>query len=109
MARQLGNVLWGKRGDGLRSRIIVIAAVVAVALLAPAVGRAATVSSQLLAKAQTNPGQTFDVIIQTGGGSTSPSTAVVNASPRSSGRRSTTRSGRRATWGSGGRPREEGC
>jgi serine protease AprX len=66
----VGSALWGKKDGGTRPRAIVAAVVAAVAALAvPAIAHAGDVPPSLLAQAQSNPSQTFNVIIQTGTGS----------------------------------------
>jgi hypothetical protein len=64
--KNVDNALWGKKDGGARPRVLAAAVMAVVAALAgPAIGRAADVPAPLLAQAQANPTQTFNVIIQT--------------------------------------------
>jgi serine protease AprX len=91
--KNVDNALWGKKDGGARPRVLAAAAVAVVAALAvPAIGRAADVPAPLLAQAQANPTQTFNVIIQTDtatpdptlGTSTVPTPATTTANALSS-------------------------
>src|SRR4051812_14278919 len=75
----VGNTLWGGKDGKVRTRVMVLAAVAALALLAPALARAGSVPTELLAQAQANPTQDFNVIVQTAGGSSSPAAQTITA------------------------------
>jgi Subtilase family len=70
------SALWGKKEGGSRSRALIAALAAVAALAAPALARAGDVPPSLLAQAQAHPSQTFDVIVQTAGGSASVEATV---------------------------------
>jgi serine protease AprX len=85
----IGNTLWGGKDGKVRTRVLVAAAVAILALVAPAIAKAGAVPPELLAQAQANPSQTFDVIVQSvsgkgGGGNAAQATVngITNAQRR---------------------------
>jgi serine protease AprX len=78
----VNNTLWGGKDGRVRARTLVgVAVVAALALVAPSLAKAGAIPPELLAKAQANPTQQFNVIVQTpgGGGGSAPAAAAVAA------------------------------
>jgi hypothetical protein len=75
----VNNTLWGgKEGKG-KARTLFCAAAAALALAAPGLAKAGAIPPELLAQAQANPDQQFNVIVQTPGGSSAPAAQTVAA------------------------------
>ncbi len=80
MSDNVENALWGKKDGGARRRVAAVAVIaVAAALAGPALARAADVPSSLLAAAQANPTQSFDVIVETADPAQNPVQVTVDA------------------------------
>jgi serine protease AprX len=80
----VNSALWGKKDGGARPRVAVALIVAAVALAAPAIGRAADVPANLLSQAQANPDQSFQVIVQTAPSTLPPASTATDALTKSS-------------------------
>jgi HD domain len=81
----VNNTLWGGKEGKVRARRLFCAAAAALALAAPGLAKAGAVPPELLAQAQANPDEQFNVIVQTPGGDGSAPTA--HAGPAEDGRR----------------------